>query len=657
MRFALVPIDRLGPCPCREDGSVFPSAWLTHPKDLMMKALHLSLALAFCSAISMQAQVELELVLSGLAGPVQVVHAGDDRLFIVERVGRIRILKPDGRLDPVPFLDITDRVLATSGEQGLLGMAFHPQYATNGRFFVYYTTGTGNGTVRLSRFGVSADPDVAIATQETVLWGVVKPESNHNGGDLAFGPDGMLYLAPGDGGGVGDPNNNAQNMGSFLGKILRLNVDGATYSVPTNNPFIGVAGALPEIWGVGLRNPWRFGFDRQTGDLWIGDVGQGAQEEVDRWPAGNNTGPNFGWRCYEGSAPYSVSGCLPQASYVAPVISLPHSDGGCSVIGGRVYRGTLYPGLQGKYIYTDYCHGRVRSLRPNGSAWIAETLIPTGSVGMAAIGEDVGGELYFVNTEQGSLYKLIDAASVVRLSPKLFLSGAYDVFSGSMRDDLRVGDLLPLTEPYTALGYRRVAKGGAEQTTAAVLGVGAFNAVVDWVRVELRSSMHPTMVVASRNGLVQRDGDVVAADGTSPLTFHVGPGSYFVSVRHRNHLGCMTASSVALSATAATVDFRASTTATWGTNAREPIGAVRVLWAGNADPDGSVRYSGNANDRDVVLQAIGGVIPTNTVNGYLTSDVNLDGMVRYSGQDNDRDAILRTIGGVIPTNTVVQQLP
>jgi len=226
-----------------------------------------------------------------------------------------------------------------------------------------------------------------------------------------------------------------------------------------------------------------------------------------------------------------------------------------------------------------------------------------------------------------------------------------------MRDDLRVGDLLPLTEPYTALGYRRVAKGGAEQTTAAVLGVGAFNAVVDWVRVELRSSMHPTMVVASRNGLVQRDGDVVAADGTSPLTFHVGPGSYFVSVRHRNHLGCMTASSVALSATAATVDFRASTTATWGTNAREPIGAVRVLWAGNADPDGSVRYSGNANDRDVVLQAIGGVIPTNTVNGYLTSDVNLDGMVRYSGQDNDRDAILRTIGGVIPTNTVVQQLP
>ena len=603
------------------------------------------------------AQPELELVLSGFSGPVDVVHAGDDRLFIVERAGRIRILRPDGQLEPLPFLDITDRVLSSGGEQGLLGLAFHPQYAINGRFFVYYTAGTGNGSVRLSRFSVSADPNVAIATQETVLWGAVKPESNHNGGDLAFGPDGMLYLAPGDGGGSGDPSNNAQNLGSHFGKVLRLNVSGATYTVPASNPFIGVVGALAEIWAVGLRNPWRFGFDRQTGDLWIGDVGEGVAEEVDRWPAGNNSGPNFGWRCYEGSGTYNTTGCLAQSNYVSPVISLPHTDGGCSVIGGRVYRGTLYPSLQGKYIYTDFCHGRVQALRPNGSAWIAETLTASGSVGMAAIGEDVSGELYFVNTQQGSLYRLIDAAAVVRVSPKVILSGAYNVGIGSMSDGLRLSGLVPLTEPYTALGYRRVARGGSEQTSAAVLGLGGGNAVVDWVRLELRSAVQPTMVVATRHGLLQSDGDIVASDGSSPLTFHVGPGSYFVTVRHRNHLGCMTGAAISLTATASTVDLRSATTATWGTNAREQLGAQRALWAGNAVVDGSIRYTGNANDRDAILFVVGGGVPTNTVSGYLLSDLNMDGVAKYTGENNDRDLILRAIGGVVPTNTIVQQIP
>ena len=634
-----------------------PEAWKNALHHILMKALLLFVALIPCSITGVKAQVELELVLSGLSDPVDVVHAGDDRLFIVERAGRIRIVRADGQLEPVPFLDITDRVLSSGGEQGLLGLAFHPQYATNGRFFVYYTMGTGNGSVRLSRFGVSTDPDVAIATQEVVLWSAVKPEANHNGGDLAFGPDGFLYLAPGDGGGGNDPNNNAQNRGSFFGKVLRLDVNGATYSVPSNNPFVGVVGALPEIWALGLRNPWRFGFDRLNGDLWIGDVGEAAQEEVDRWPAGNNSGPNFGWRCYEGSAAGTTGGCLPQASYVAPVLALPHSDGGCSVIGGRVYRGTLYPGLQGKYIYTDHCHGRVQSLRPNGSAWIAETLIATGTVGLAAIGEDVNGELFFVNTEQGSLYRLIDAAAVVRVAPKLFLSGPYDPEVGSMQNDLAVADLVPLAEPYTGLGYRRVAKGGGEQTTALVLDAGGANAIVDWVRVELRSVTVPTMVVASRHGLLQSDGDIVSANGTSPLTFHVGAGSYFVAVRHRNHLGMMTAAGIPLTATATPLDLGSITTATWGTNGRQQIGSKWMLWPGNARADGAIMYSGNNNDRDVVLQAIGGIVPTNTVAGYHLADVNLDGVVIYTGQSNDRDIILSTIGGVVPTNTVPEQLP
>lgn len=625
------------------------------PHTIPMKARQLLVPALVILQASAFAQLELEVVTTGLSGPVDVAHAGDARLFIVERPGRIRILNADGTLRTQPFLDITDRVLSAAGEQGLLGLAFHPQYATNGRFFVFYTAGTGNGVVRLSRFSVTSDPNVA-SNQETILWSLAKPDQNHNGGDLAFGPDGYLYFAPGDGGGAGDPDNNAQNMATGFGKVLRIDVSGATYTVPSTNPFVGVQGVLPEIWASGLRNPWRFGFDRLTGDLWIGDVGQGAEEEVDFWPAGNNTGPNFGWRCYEGALPYSTGGCQPQSSYVAPVRSHPQSDGWCSVIGGRVYRGTLYPNLTGRYIYTDFCHGRIHSLRPSGQTWVAETLIPTGSQGMVAIGEDANGELYFCNMSQGTLYHLIDASAVVRVAPKVWLGGAYVQTDGLMRDGLRTNDMLPSTEPYTALGHRRVAKGGGETLAGTVLAVNGNNAMVDWVRVELRTPAMPGMVVACRQGILHRDGDVVAADGTSPLTFHVGPGNYHVAVRHRNHLACMT-TSIALTTTATTVDLRAAGTTVWGTNAREQVGDQRLLWSGDVGGNGTIAYTGAGNDRDVILQMIGGSVPTNTVDGYERADVNLDGTVMYTGAGNDRDRILLSIGGVVPTNTVTQQLP
>lgn len=601
------------------------------------------------------AQVELELVVNGLTAPVDVTHAGDGRLFVLERPGRIRIVDTSGRLLTQPFLDLTDRVLAAAGEQGLLGLAFHPQYSTNGRFYVFYTAGTGNGTLRLSRFNVTSNPNVA-SNSETILWSLAKPFQNHNGGDLDFGPDGYLYFAPGDGGGAGDPGNHAQNMGSAFGKVLRIDVNGTSYTVPPTNPFVGVAGVLPEIWASGLRNPWRFGFDRLNGDLWIGDVGQGEREEVDRWPAGNNSGPNFGWRCYEGALPYETSGCQPQASYVSPVIDHPQSDGWCSVIGGRVYRGSLYPSFQGKYIYSDFCHGRVHALQPNGNSWTAQTLIASGSQGVSAIGEDANGEIYFCNMTQGSLYHLIDASAVVRVAPRVWLGGAYMTATGDMRDALRTRGLIPATEPYTGLGYRRVAKGGGEQVTTAVLSVSNANAVVDWVRVELRSVANPATVVACRQGLLQRDGDVVAVDGTSPLTFHVGPGSYHVVVRHRNHLACMTPA-IALTATAATVDLRASATAVWGTNARWSKEGQQLLWPGDVDRSGVVMYAGSGNDRDLILFAIGGTIPTNTVAGYLATDLTLDGTVMYAGSENDRDLILQAIGGVVPTNTLVEQVP
>ncbi len=307
-----------------------------------------------------------------------------------------------------PFLNISGTVHDGGSEQGLLGLAFHPQYALNGFFYVYYTAGTGNGISRLSRFTVSANPNIANASSEIIMWGPTQtPGSNHKGGDLDFGADGFLYFAPGDGGGAGDPNNQSQNLNLAFGKVLRINPQpNGTYSVPATNPYVGITG-LDEIWASGLRNPWRFGFDRLNGNMWIGDVGQNVWEEVDFIAAGDNSGPNFGWRCYEGNATFNTTGCQTQSFYDAPLSVGAHSAGWCSVIGGRVYRGTKYPALYGLYIYTDYCLGKLYYI--NSSNFTGGILNNSGSYGLAAIAEDQCGELYAVNTENGTLYKIIDA--------------------------------------------------------------------------------------------------------------------------------------------------------------------------------------------------------------------------------------------------------
>lgn len=628
-----------------------------------MKHLDTFAIVACLNALPLVAQptVQLEPVVGGLSGPVDIVHCGDDRLFIVERAGRIKLLRPDGTLATDPFLDISARVQSASGEQGLLGLAFHPQYVINGQFFVFYTAGTGNGSMRLSRFSVGTDPDKGDPSSETILWQLAKPYSNHNGGDLDFGPDGYLYFAPGDGGDAGDPGNRSQDMTVAFGKMLRIDVDNGTpFGIPPTNPYASSTTVLPAIWASGLRNPWRFGFDRQNGDLWIGDVGQAQREEVDRWPAGNNSGPNFGWRCYEGELPYNTSGCGAASSYVAPVIAHGRDPlTWCSVIGGRVYRGSAYPALQGRYLYSDYCHGRIYSLQSNGAGgWVSEEMTTSGTFGLAAIAEDAVGELYAVNTSNGNLYRIIDAAAQVRLSARVVLEGPYDADTDRMSDDLRIAGLVPSLEPYTtALGYRRSAGGGGEQVANSVLAVTGDNAVVDWVRVELRSVQRPGTVLASRQGLLQRDGDVVDVDGTSPLTFKVGAGNYHVAVRHRNHLGCMTVSSVALGATTTVVDLRADGTATWGTAARKAVGARQVLYAGNTSNDRRLSYLGAGNDRDPVLQLIGGAVPTVVGYGYHLQDVDMDGTIRYVGAANDRDPILVNVGGASPTNVRLEQVP
>jgi glucose/arabinose dehydrogenase len=365
------------------------------------------------------AEAVLEVFTTGLTRPVVIRHAGDQRLFVVEQAGRIRIVEPDGTVLAQPFLDIGGRVDDGGGEQGLLGLAFHSEYPSNGFFYVYYTRDTGLGLdrSRISRFKVSSDNrNVADFSSELVLLEFEQPYSNHNGGDIHFGPDGYLYIASGDGGGSGDPDNFGQNPNSLLGKILRIDVDpaigspdcglpGANYGVPPDNAFTdGTGGSgCDEIWALGLRNPWRLGFDRATGDLWVADVGQNAREEIDFIAAGTAAGLNLGWRCHEGDQPFNQSGC--DGSYFLPVHITQHGQN-CSITGGTVYRGVGEPELYGRYFFTDFCNTAIKTLSRRGGNFVAEEVVPAGEiVSPVAFGEDVDGELY-VASLAGSIFRV-----------------------------------------------------------------------------------------------------------------------------------------------------------------------------------------------------------------------------------------------------------
>ncbi len=350
--------------------------------------------------------VALEEVASGLIFPLYLTAPdGDPRLFIVEKGGTIRIVKDDALL-PNPFLDISGQV-STGGEQGLLGLAFHPQYATNGRFVVHYTDAAGD--TRVSGFRVSGDPDVADAASEVSILDADQPFPNHNGGQVLFGPDGHLYIMLGDGGSADDPDGRGQSLVDLLGSILRIDpLDGGGYTVPSDNPFVSTAGARPEIWSYGLRNPWRIAFDPASDDLYIADVGQGRWEEVNvsTSAAGGGRGLNFGWNIMEGPECFEDASC-DQGGLELPVLSYGHGDG-CSITGGFVYRGAAIPALQGHYFYSDYCQGWVRSFRfENGSAvdqfqW--PTLAPGGNV--PSFGRDAAGELYVMSVG-GVVFKIV----------------------------------------------------------------------------------------------------------------------------------------------------------------------------------------------------------------------------------------------------------
>ena len=346
-----------------------------------------------------------KLVTSGLNSPVGIASAldGSGRLFVLEQAGVIGIIQ-NGALLTNPFLDISGQV-SCCGERGLLGLAFHPRYMENGQFFVNYTDLDGNTVI--ARFEVSSnDPNQADASSEKRLIYIQQPYPNHNGGAVVFGPDGYLYLGLGDGGSGGDPQGNGQSTSTLLGKILRIDVDGGSpYAIPADNPFVN-GGGLMEIWAYGLRNPWRISFDRAIGDLYIGDVGQNAWEEIDFLPAGSPGGTNFGWNYREGTHPYQ--GSPPANLALAEPIAEYSHDQGCSVTGGAVYRGPALPAWQGVYLYGDYCSGKVWGLLRNPlGAWLNGLLFETGST-ISSFGTDEAGELYLVDYS-GSLFKLAPA--------------------------------------------------------------------------------------------------------------------------------------------------------------------------------------------------------------------------------------------------------
>lgn len=365
-----------------------------------MTKLLLSAVFVFSTLFAQAQSFSLELITNQATGVVSLANAGDDRMFYVRQSGQIKIMNPDGSIEATPFLDITPLV-SSGGERGLLGLAFAPDYETSGRFYVNYTNTAGDTTI--ARYTVSGDPNIA-NPDGTVLLTIEQPFSNHNGGNIHFGPDGYLWISMGDGGSGGDPDGNGQNTDVLLGKMLRIDVSGDAYTVPDDNPFVSGGGA-PEVWSYGLRNAWKFSFDRETGEVWIADVGQNQIEEINMMPS-TDVGLNYGWRCYEGNNTYDTSGCGNPDDMIFPVATYSHSGGRCSITGGYVYRGELYPNLQGYYFYADYCSGEVGTYQDGASSFV--TTVP--GTFITTFGEDTNGELYVAGSNK--IYRIEGEMSV-----------------------------------------------------------------------------------------------------------------------------------------------------------------------------------------------------------------------------------------------------
>ena len=453
-------------------------------------------------------EIALETLASGLAQPTAIAHAGDARIFLTLQRGQI-VVFADGRVLGTPFLDIQSLV-GCCGERGLLGLAFHPRYSENGFFFVDYTNVAGDTVI--ARYRVSGDPNVGDPSSGVTLMTIAQPFANHNGGQLAFGPDGYLYVGMGDGGSANDPMCNGQRDESLLGKILRIDVDANVnaspfYGIPPDNPFAAPGGPRDEIWAKGLRNPWRFSFDRATGDLFIGDVGQGAREEIDLEPAGSPGGRNYGWKLMEGTicggggssgCPSGVPACNSTA-YTLPILEYPHSDGDCSVTGGYVYRGRRFPQLTGTYLYGDYCTGKIWSATSATGSWTSR-LFARRAPNLTTFGEDATGEVY-VATEGGLFARIVNAnpvsptlasvepasgsargGEVVVLNGSGFLTGVAVTFGGVPGTDVTIldpaGTRLSVVTPAHAAGTVEVVVTNSDGRSAALSAAYAYAAPI-----------------------------------------------------------------------------------------------------------------------------------------------------------------------------------
>lgn len=412
-----------------------------------MRSSILALVCAFAVLQHVDAQpvIELEVFASGLSNPLDIAHCGDDRLFVVERTGKIRILLADGTLLPDPFLNITSQIESGYQEQGLLGLAFHPNYLSNGYFYVNYTDTDGNTVI--SRFSVSAgNPNIADPASELVMMNIDQPFVNHNGGCIKFGPDGMLYIGMGDGGSAGDPGDRAQNTLLRLGKMLRIDVDGTEpYTIPADNPFLGATDTLEEIWSIGVRNPWRFSFDAVSGYMWMADVGQNLREELNVEPAGLG-GLNYGWRCYEAFDEFNMTGCdADTAAFTFPIMDYPHnmSTGGFSVTGGFVYRGDDYPAMYGYYLCADYVSGNWWWVNADGGAPYLFDRIDDVKTDISSFGENVQGELFCANLASGFIYHITDACG------DFLISGEVTDFTCYIEDGMVDLTVSGGVEPYT----------------------------------------------------------------------------------------------------------------------------------------------------------------------------------------------------------------
>ncbi|MCB0688666.1 MAG: PQQ-dependent sugar dehydrogenase [Saprospiraceae bacterium] len=377
--------------------------------------------ICFLICVNLHAQLvhpdyQLNVFKSGFSQPLGLDHAGDgsQRIFVVEKGGKIKIIA-DGTILATPFLDISAKI-STGGEQGLLGLAFHPNFKQNGYFFVHYTNTSGDS--QISRFSKSsANPNLADPNSEFSILTQDQPFSNHNAGAIRFGPDGYLYIGFGDGGSGGDPGNRAQNKKLLLGKMLRIDIDGGSpYSIPADNPFVSDTSTLDEIWAIGLRNPWQFSFDRLTGDLWIGDVGQDAREEINYQSASSSGGQNYGWRCYEGDITYNTTNCGPMGNYTFPVFAEKHrTTGPNSLAGGFVYRGGNKC-FQGVYFCAETRADTFYTIIPTLSGWSVDRKLFPGINNVAAFGEDEAGDLYAVSLN-GTIYKIVGDDQTISGTP------------------------------------------------------------------------------------------------------------------------------------------------------------------------------------------------------------------------------------------------